>query len=415
MHCVTCFVAVLILCGTASESREIPSKITGDQRFAPTCTLNINNQLPSPQPLLLFPGTEEFRYPTSTNRLLQLNPGETIELACTSGFNLAPSKNAITVSCVFDNIFNYDSTMYQFSDFSCIQLWKSAARRTNEPCEEDAFIIEIGFDMGTRFPKIMDICHNEETFENHWIKHEFRPAHAGYQQSNPRPSWYQGNFYPGIDANYLYTVNKQRQTIAEILQSQELADGLVKDTNSGIFMARGHIAARVDFIYGTQQNATFWFLVVAPQWQKFNDGNWLRVEDEVRRFVANRNINVTVYGGTYGAHTQTDANGDQQPVFLDFDPNGTQRLPAPKIYYKILHDEKNQAGIVLIGVNDIHITSMDQINEDYMFCEDIGDKVSWINWDRRNFTKGFSYACEVNPFLKRIGHLAELDVPNLLI
>lgn len=241
------------------------------------------------------------------------------------------------------------------------------------------------------------------------------PANSGHQSGNPRPNWYQGDFHPGIQANYLYTANKQRETIAEILQSQELADNLVRDTNSGVYMARGHIAARADFIYGTHQNATFWFLVAAPQWQNFNDGNWLRIEEQVRVLLGVRNLHLTVYGGTYGAHTQTDVNGDQQPIYLDYDPNGVQRLPAPRIFYKVLHDERNNAGIALVGVNDIHITSMEQIEENYLFCEDIGDKVSWIDWDRRNFAKGFAYACEVNPFLKRIGHLAHLDIPNLLL
>lgn len=319
------------------------------------------------------------------------------------------------VSCVFDNMFNYDSTMFQFSQFSCTENWFSSARRTPQSCEQNAFIVEIGFDMGSRFPKIMDICHNEQTFENHWIKHEFHRAHAGFQQGVPRPSWHQGNFYPGINVNSLYTINRQRQTLATILSSQAIADQLVQDVSTGIYMARGHIAARADFIYGTHQNATFWFLVAAPQWQNFNDGNWLRIEDSSRNFVAARNIHVTVYGGTYGVNTQTDANGDQQPIFLDFDPNGTQRLPAPKIYYKILHDERNNAGIVLIGVNDIHIDSMQRIQDEYMFCDDIGDKVSWVNWDRKNLALGFSYACEVNPFLKRIGHLSHLNVANLLI
>ncbi|XP_001844830.2 uncharacterized protein LOC6034530 [Culex quinquefasciatus] len=409
------FLCVVLGLVFAVEGRDLLLQETRSVRFAPTCSLNINNQLPIPQPLILHTGTDQFRYPTSNNRLLQLNAGETVELACDNGFNLAPAKNTIIVSCVFDQTFNYDSTMYQFQEFSCTRNWYSSARDTNEACNQGATIIEIGFELGTRFPKIMDICHNSESFENHWVKHEFRRAHAGYQQGVARPSWYQGEFYPGVNVNTLYTIVRQRQTIAEILNSQTLADDIVGDTSNGVYMARGHIAARADFIYATHQNATFWFLNAAPQWQNFNDGNWLKIEDSTRNFVAARNIRVTVYGGTYGAHTQTDVNGDQQPIFLDFDRNGVQRLPAPKIYYKILHDEQNKAGIVLIGVNDVHITSMDQIRNEYMFCEDIGDKVSWINWDRFNLRRGFSYACEVNEFLRKIGHLPELDVPNLLI
>ncbi|XP_055534504.1 uncharacterized protein LOC129723986 [Wyeomyia smithii] len=406
--------AVLHYCWTSAFS---PVN-TDSFRFAPTCSLNINNQLPRPQPLILIPGTKNFRYPVSDNRLLRLDVGETIELACdSSGFTLFPSARTIVVTCVFDTTFNFNSTMYTFEDFSCTRLWYSVARRTGQTCETTASLIEIGFDMEDRFPKFLDVCHNEETFENHWVRHEFHRPNVGYQSSNPRPSWYQGDFYPGIYVDNLYTMNRQRETVAKILQSQELADSIVGDYDSMRYMARGHIAARVDVIYGTQQNATFWFLNAAPQWQAFNEGNWLKIEDSTRRFVAARNLVVTVYGGTYGAHTQTDANGDQQPIFLDFDPDGTQRLPAPKIFYKILYDEDSKAGIALIGVNDIHLTSMEQIiSGGYMLCDnDIGDKINWIDWDRRNFSRGYSYACEVNPFLRRIGHLAELDVPNLLL
>nr|XP_029732255.1 uncharacterized protein LOC115268390 [Aedes albopictus] len=408
-------VVVVLTCGSLIAAREIPLKETEWNKLVSACTININTHLPRPQPLILIPGTDQFRYPQSNDRLLHLDAGEFLELACENGFNVAPGKNSIMVSCVFDQTFNFDSTMFRFSDFSCTENWFSSARRTPQSCEQNGRIVEIGFDMGSRFPKFMDVCHNEQTFENHWIRHEFHRAHAGFQQGVPRPSWHQGDFYPGINVNTLYTVNRQRQTLATVLGSQAIADDLVRDAATGIFMARGHIAARADFIYGTQQNATFWFLCAAPQWQNFNDGNWLRIEDSARNFVAARNIHVTVYGGTYGVHTQTDANGDQQPIFLDFNPNGVQRLPAPKIYYKILHDERNNAGIVLIGVNDIHITSMQRIQDEYMFCEDIGDKVSWINWDRKNLAEGFSYACEVNPFLKRIGHLSHLNIPNLLI
>uniref|UniRef100_A0A1Q3FS01 Putative deoxyribonuclease i n=1 Tax=Culex tarsalis TaxID=7177 RepID=A0A1Q3FS01_CULTA len=405
--------AVALALLVAIEAREIPRQDIIP--FAPACSININTQLPRPQPLILIPGTDQFRYPQSNDRMLNLNNGESLELACETGFNVAPMKKSIVVSCIFDRSFGYDGATFQFNEFSCDENWFSAARRTNVPCEQGATIVEVGFDMGTRFPKIMDICHNYRTFENHWIKHEFHVAHDGFQQGVPRPDWHQGDFQQGVNVNLLYTVNRQRQTLAQILGSQALADQLVIDATSGIFMARGHIAARADFIYGTQQNATFWFLNAAPQWQNFNDGNWLRIEDSARSFVASRNLRVTVYGGTYGVHTQTDANGDQQPIYLDFDPNGIQRLPSPKIYYKILHDEQNKAGIVLIGVNDIHITSMERIRNEYMFCEDIGDKVSWINWDRFNLALGFSYACEVNQFLRKIGHLPQLDIPNLLI
>ena len=40
------------------------------------------------------------------------------------------------------------------------------------------------------------------------------------------------------------------------------------------FLARGHLAAKSDFVFATAQRATFFFTNAAPQWQPFNAGNW---------------------------------------------------------------------------------------------------------------------------------------------
>uniref|UniRef100_A0AAG5DMC1 DNA/RNA non-specific endonuclease/pyrophosphatase/phosphodiesterase domain-containing protein n=1 Tax=Anopheles atroparvus TaxID=41427 RepID=A0AAG5DMC1_ANOAO len=394
--------------------QDIPVELPEFGNYATACSVRTTGDMPRPQPLVLIPGTDQFRYPATDNGLLQLNAGETLELACQEGFGLFPGKSSITVTCVLNDQFNYDSRMFAFRDFACTANWLSSARRTGQRCFNGASIVEIGFQVGQRFPKIMDVCHDEVTFDNHYIVHEFTPANAGFQQGVPRPGWFQGDFYPGININGLYTVNTQRATIATILNSQARADALVHGTDNGIFMARGHIAARADFIYGTQQNATFWFLNAAPQWQNFNAGNWERIEAAAKTFVASRNIRVRVYGGTYGVQTQADGNGDHREIFLDFNANGRTRVRAPKIYYKILHNEAQNSGIVLIGVNNVHI-SLEEIRRDYIFCTDVSSRIGWINWERENLALGYSYACEVNEFNRVTGHLPQLNVASLLI
>uniref|UniRef100_A0A182YBI8 DNA/RNA non-specific endonuclease/pyrophosphatase/phosphodiesterase domain-containing protein n=1 Tax=Anopheles stephensi TaxID=30069 RepID=A0A182YBI8_ANOST len=424
MKFVSVPVVLLLLAGQAAWGRDIPllrdvaedapvdvPEIVG---FATGCSIPLNNGLPQPQPLFLIPDTDQFRYPSTSSGVLTLDAGETLELACSAGFSLYPSETSIKVTCVIDDQFNYESKMYSFSQFSCTANWRSVARRTTSRCYNDATIVEIGFELGARFPKILDVCHDEVTFDNHYVVHEFTPASAGFQAGVPRPGWIQGNFYPGVTVNTLYTVNMQRETIATILNSQSRANELVQTTNNGIYMARGHIAARADFVYATQQNATFWFLNVAPQWQNFNAGNWERIESSVKTFVASRNINVRVYGGTWGVQTQADGNGDHQEIFLDFDANGRTRLRAPMVYYKILHNEAQNSGIVLIGVNNVHI-SLEEIRRDYIFCTDVSSRIGWINWERENLSRGYSYACEVNEFNRVTGHLPQLNVASLLI
>ncbi|XP_050090538.1 uncharacterized protein LOC126574394 [Anopheles aquasalis] len=416
-----CLVVALLSASSLVNARDLRHEIPAEvpdvhlgAGFATACSVRMTGDLPRPQPLILQPGTDQFRYPATDNGLLQLNAGETLELACQQGFALFPGKNTITVSCVLNDQFNYDSQMYPFRDFACTENWLSTARRTAQRCFNGATIVQIGFQLGGRFPSFLEVCHDEVTFDNHYVVHEFIPANAGFQTGVPRPGWYQGDFYPGINVNGLYTVNTQRATIATILNSQARADELVQGTVNDIFMARGHIAARSDFIYGTQQNGTFWFLNASPQWQTFNAGNWERIEASVKRFVASRNIRVRVYGGTYGVQTQADGNGDHRQIFLDFNANGRTRLRAPMVYYKILHNEAQNSGIVLIGVNNVHI-SLEEIRRDYIFCTDVSSRIGWINWERENLLLGYSYACEVNEFNRVTGHLPNLNVASLLI
>ena len=49
-----------------------------------------------------------------------------------------------------------------------------------------------------------------------------------------------------------------------------------------LYIARGHLAPNADFMNYAWQDATFTFIDVAPQWQSFNAGNWLDVENGIR-------------------------------------------------------------------------------------------------------------------------------------
>ena len=45
---------------------------------------------------------------------------------------------------------------------------------------------------------------------------------------------------------------------------------------------RGHIAPDSDFIMDYQQDATYYFINIAPQFGQFNQRNWRFLEDDVR-------------------------------------------------------------------------------------------------------------------------------------
>lgn len=91
-----------------------------------------------------------------------------------------------------------------------------------------------------------------------------------------------------------------------------------------------------------------------------------------------------------------------------------RKVPVPKIFYKILIDARGKAGVVLIGVNNPHI-SLDEILKDYVLCNDISSKINFVKWRPKDIRRGYSYACEVNDFLRNVPHLSYVDVKSILI
>lgn len=126
---------------------------------------------------------------------------------------------------------------------------------------------------------------------------------------------------------------------------------------------------------------------------------------------ADRNISLDVYTGTHGAIKINDTDGTPQEIYLDAD---NRKVPVPKIFYKILINKSNNSGIVLIGVNNPHI-SVDEILRDYVVCDDISDNIKYIKWRPEDIRRGYSYACEVNNFLENVPHLPNIDVKSILV
>lgn len=260
----------------------------------------------------------------------------------------------------------------------------------------------------------MEICHDNKTGSTLWAHLQLKPNNAYHQRNVARIYFIQGDFYPDLKPMNLYTKYVQRQTIGRTLGSYELASEYVSNTTE-LYLARGHLTAKADYVLAAHQLATFYYINVAPQWQSFNNGNWLKVEIGIKKFIEKRNVDTEVYTGTHGHCTLPDTKNRQQPLFLALNlQEGANRIPVPLLYYKMIIAESIDAGIVLIGVNNPYV-SIDSI-EQYVVCPDISDQVNYIDWDRKNVTAGYSYACSVSDFIKTVKTLPKLPhIKNLLI
>lgn len=302
-----------------------------------------------------------------------------------------------------------------FTEITCKAYPYHSAIKTGETCANGEGIkIDIGFDIGTAFLTVIDVCHDPDREVSLWSHIAMSALNSGYQSGFPRPSFLSTGFFNGKRVDGLYTNVNQVAMGTKILGSEEQALKYFQPTATNKYMARGHLTAKVELIYGTQQRATFWFMNVAPQFQMFNGGNWEAVESSTRRFFNARDIRRgEVYTGTYGIMTLPDINGVQQQIFLDFDENNNELIPAPELYYKILIDKDTKRGITIIGLNNIYLTREEL--PQFIHCEDISDQIDWITWKKDDLGQGFCYACEVNEFAAFVGHLPELDVTGLLL
>uniref|UniRef100_A0A182QHN1 DNA/RNA non-specific endonuclease/pyrophosphatase/phosphodiesterase domain-containing protein n=1 Tax=Anopheles farauti TaxID=69004 RepID=A0A182QHN1_9DIPT len=391
--------------------------ISGD---GSVCSISLNRDLTNNQPLLLEPDSDRFVWPQVNSTVIELDYDQSVELFCSHGFHKGSpggQSQSATITCKGDAGLGYGSKRYSIADFTCQRAVFHSAERTGGFCYDNGTMLRIGFDLGTgRFAQLYEVCFDEVRLRTHYVKHQLTPHNDHHQRAVKRPPFLQGSYYGALKMGGLYSYAKQHATLERILGSRARADALL-DNKKGMFFARGHLAAKSDFVYGSHQRASFWLLNVAPQWQRFNGFNWQRIETGVKAYVAANGLRLTVYTGTYGVLELPDGNGDPQPIFLDFDadrdPAG--RVPAPALFYKVLLDADNDAGLALIGVNNPHATP-EEIAERYVVCRDVSSEVRWLQWKRESIADGYSYACDVNEFNRVTGHLVlEEPVGNLLL
>ncbi|KAH8270532.1 hypothetical protein KR018_011219 [Drosophila ironensis] len=385
------------------------------------CSFKVNGDLKDPAPLFVVRsdlGYARYLEPDHEG-LVQLNHGEALEFHCIKSFTgPLTGYTYVNATCWQQQSFLAMGTLFQLQDFVCSSWPTYTARRTNRTCNGGTDLLEVGFQLSSDpaafddFLQTYDVCHDEVAEVTRYVHHVLYPGSAQYQRSVSRPTFIPGDFYGGKDVNKMYTQVQQNITVTAILGMDA---SRFFDISANVYLARGHMAAKTDFVFGAAQQASFFFVNVAPQWQTFNAGNWERIEDSVRKFVADENLTVDCYTGTWGVSTLPDVNGIARELYLDFDENNNGLVPVPKLYFRVVVDRKSRKGIVLIGVNNPH-ADIEQVEREYVICQDIGDQVTWISWTKEDLKKGYSYACTVKDFTAVVKDLPleNLEVEGIL-
>lgn len=385
---------------------------------ANACKVNINSQLGDPQPLYLYPDDSfvEIDHLEKTTGFFHIKSGGIITVFCEHEFDGRPGKR-LEVTCVKDNIFKpKGKPQVEIGLIKCSKKMVGSTRRikdTSRTClGGSGEMAEIGFYVGAVWKPIMEVCHNPADASSKWAHYIIDPMNSGFQKNVERDIKFSlGNsgFYESETKNkkgeklkmkvdLFYKKEEQRNTFSSILPlGMKTAMELVPKTGDQ-YLARGHLAANVDQIFGAHQSGTFFFINVAPQWQSFNAGNWYSLEKQLRTFITGLGHRAEVYTGTHGIMKHKGVE-----LYLYINKN-TKKLPVPKIFYKIVIVHSLKKAIVFIGVNNPLVTDRELKNE-YKYCTDISNKLPMVFFtkDQRNNAKsGVMTVCEIGDFLNNL-------------
>ncbi|XP_046817966.1 uncharacterized protein LOC124423800 [Vespa crabro] len=413
---VTLFIHILLVVARPTENDVIDYNTTDAEFLRNNCVLSTKykyGDLKEPQPLILTRnGTASVILYPDVNGILKMQAGQSIYLACPGKQNSLRNMNytqEVKATCVGNKIFHVNGENKNFSSLTCYHLPEHIAKITKSSCYGRNTHFEIGFNLSTDFLRMIELCHNEKTYNTYYTKFRLTKLIGGHQEGYPRPKWNDGDHYGKIDINEQYKFSEQLITLEKLLNSSKLAKSYLMKSNQ--FLSRGHMVAKVDFIYGALQSLTFWTINTAPQWISFNIGNWRKLEECIRNFATNRSLDLDVYTGVHGQMTLPNARGKQEDIYL-YVNDRTKTVPVPKFFWKIIYDSRSKKGTAFVGLNNPFIKSKD--DGDNYICSDISSTIKWLKWNAKNTTMGISYACTVDDLRKAVPTIPKFKTIGVL-
>jgi hypothetical protein len=277
------------------------------------------------------------------------------------------------------------------------------------------------------------LCHDEKYYETIWTNHtvhganiEFRDKHEGrpgFRADNvgfTRTKQRFFNWTTSTKLNIMYSKKNQVKMVNAILGTKNklhdkvtIIDNNKRGTN---YLAKGHLAPDAAFITSIEQDATYYFMNVAPQFQAFNNGNWVALEMSLREYAAKVGRDIRVFTGTHGILQYPNYNNDLKDIFLSpRTPTETSHyIPVPQYYWKVLYDPEQKTSVAFIGLNDPHAKQSPKL-----FCQNRCSLMSWVDWtnnkgDADELAEGFMYCCTVKEARQQIPSMPELPTGGLL-
>ncbi|XP_063912099.1 uncharacterized protein LOC135128948 [Zophobas morio] len=379
----------------------------------PGCSFDLSNL--DPEPIIISASDHQFLYPDPDASEVFLAKGQSIIISCPGGqltLNSTSIGTTISATCKQGNKFIANGTTFKLNKITCSTNPYHRASSLKQSCESGGQEIEIGFIVGNdSFVREIAICFDSKYRNPFYSTFNLTRSIAHRESDVIRPTFVEELVYTQLPVRMtdLYLLSNQRSVINCLLGLPANSTRYIKDSTD-YFLVRGHLTAKDDFVYTYQQIATFHYVNTAPQWQSFNSLNWDAVESDVRNYAASNKLDLKVYTGIYGVTTLPHAEtGEDVPLFLF--SRYLNAIAVPELFWKVVYDPVSKKGIALLGINNPY--QKDVVKS--IICEDISSFITWLHWKPADVQAGYSYACTVDEFRRKVSYLPEFEVSGLLL
>jgi len=279
--------------------------------------------------------------------------------------------------------------------------------------------VSIGWNIAGKFLEQIGLCMDERMFATIWTNHTLHGANIDFRDIDPgRPSFRIDTsgtkryftWATSTKMNQYYAKKNQLKQVKKILGTDnkigENKTKIIETSRSGThYFAKGHLSPDAAFVYNVLQDATYYFVNVAPQFQSFNNGNWKALEYNTRDLATKLGRDLQVMTGTHGLLSYPDRKNNLTPIYLY---NNTY-VPAPQYYWKVVQDQSTNTAVAFIGSNDPHASRVP-----LELCPNRCGEMSWVDWNVSDLDSGYMYCCAVEDAVKAIPAIPSLETAGLL-
>ncbi|PNF41626.1 hypothetical protein B7P43_G10458 [Cryptotermes secundus] len=382
------------------------------------CIVNVGSDLQYKSPLLISPDDEivldgsRFVLPTKASRRVSLQEGEGVELWCPgnsnqlniSGTTRDFKETSITCNSGID--FEFRGASAPITEFQCTDVPQSTIREVGT-CSSGHRRLQIGYETSFgKFVRLIDICFDDTNYRASYVNYTLVDGIEIRQNFQQVSNLNQDDYFTGLpdSPDMYYTCSNQRRVIGKLVGSSRVGQFITCSNNIN-YLVEAHLATPLDFVYVAQQRSTQYHVNVVPMWRSIRHGNWIKLEEEIRKYASNtsrEDSHVTVYSGTLGVTAIGSRN-----LFLGRHNNGNDVLPVPKWIWKLVYEPSTQEGIVFLVVNNPYTLSFT--------CSCVCAQTKWtLAWNRRDKSSGYVYCCSVDNFRRVFSGLPDFEVTGLL-